>query len=232
MSPVLHVLYDKRETLRQARYPQEIEMSDTIEQLQARVADLKAACVKQDEEVCQVLGRALGYPWFKDDQKNFPGSTEEHGVCVGEHVGGSIAAEAAAKITAQGQRIAELEAEQIKSCNLWHDEVLKRAAESHHMEPLQERIAELEAELLSVAAILRAAARWRYTASDDAGAAAKASYALCKAVDEYARKHGLDRVTPKLCPACNGNDADMPCAYPGDNQPGCIRDERLAEKRR
>ena len=38
------------------------------------------------------------YPWFKDDRKNFPGATEEHGVCVGEHVAETIASEAANKI--------------------------------------------------------------------------------------------------------------------------------------
>ncbi|KQS81738.1 hypothetical protein ASG32_03025 [Methylobacterium sp. Leaf361] len=43
----------------------------------------------------QVAGKALGYPWFKDDQKNFPGSTEEHGVCIGEHVEETIVEELA-----------------------------------------------------------------------------------------------------------------------------------------
>lgn len=54
---------------------------------------------KVENEVCQTLGKALGYPWFKDDQKNFPGATEADGVCVGEHVAESIAAEAADVIT-------------------------------------------------------------------------------------------------------------------------------------
>ena len=40
-----------------------------------------------------MLGAALGYPWFKDDQKNFPGSTEADGVCVGEHAPSTIAQE-------------------------------------------------------------------------------------------------------------------------------------------
>src|SRR3990167_5043212 len=34
----------------------------------------------------------------KDDQKNFPGATEADGVCVGEHVAASIAAEAARRV--------------------------------------------------------------------------------------------------------------------------------------
>lgn len=64
---------------------------------------LRDACAMQDGEVCQTLGKALGYPWYKDDQKNFPGATEEHGVCVGEHVAESIAAEAAKRIEALRQ---------------------------------------------------------------------------------------------------------------------------------
>jgi hypothetical protein len=29
------------------------------------------------------------------------------------------------------------------------------------------------------------------------------------------------------CESCVGNDADMPCAYPGEDKPGCLRDARL-----
>jgi len=32
----------------------------------------------------------------------------------------------------------------------------------------------------------------------------------------------------KTCPACNGNDADAPCAYPSEGKAGCLRDERLS----
>lgn len=65
----------------------------------AELARLKAAMSKSNDEICQSLGKALGYPWFKDDQRNFPGATEENGVCVGEHVAESIADEAAKIIT-------------------------------------------------------------------------------------------------------------------------------------
>lgn len=66
---------------------------------------LRNVASKSNEEVCQSLGKALGYPWFKDDQANFPGSTEEHGVCVGDHVAESIADEAARCLTqAERQR--------------------------------------------------------------------------------------------------------------------------------
>lgn len=53
---------------------------------------------EMNDEICQVLGTALGYPRFCDDQKNFPGATEESGVCVGDHVAESIAVEAAKEI--------------------------------------------------------------------------------------------------------------------------------------
>jgi hypothetical protein len=59
---------------------------------------LKNALIYQSHQIEQILGRALDYPWYKDDQKNFPGSTEADGVCVGEHVPESIALEAAHKI--------------------------------------------------------------------------------------------------------------------------------------
>lgn len=65
----------------------------------AENAKLRTAYYKVESEVCQTLGKVLGYPWFKDDQKNFSGATEADGVCVGEHVAESIATEAADVIT-------------------------------------------------------------------------------------------------------------------------------------
>lgn len=44
----------------------------------------------------QIAGKALGYPWYKDDQQTFPGANEADGVCIGEHVGDTIVAELAA----------------------------------------------------------------------------------------------------------------------------------------
>ena len=43
----------------------------------------------------QIAGKALGYPAYKDDQKNFPGATEKDGVCIGEHVEETIVQELA-----------------------------------------------------------------------------------------------------------------------------------------
>lgn len=61
---------------------------------------LREGASKQNDEICQALGKALGYPWFKDDQKNFPGATEMDGVCIGDHVAESMADEAARKVGA------------------------------------------------------------------------------------------------------------------------------------
>lgn len=86
--------------------------ADALENLLSEIAALRGerdrlrnAASKSNEEVCQSLGKALGYPWFKDDQANFHGSTETDGVCVGDHVAESIADEAARRLTqAERQR--------------------------------------------------------------------------------------------------------------------------------
>lgn len=65
--------------------------------------DTTKALIQEYRELEQILGKALGYPWYRDDQKNFPGATEADGVCVGEHVPITLAMEAA-------EKIAELEA--------------------------------------------------------------------------------------------------------------------------
>lgn len=53
---------------------------------------------EESEEIEQILGKALGYPWYKDDQKNFPNTTEAAGVCVGVETAWSLAKIAADKI--------------------------------------------------------------------------------------------------------------------------------------
>jgi hypothetical protein len=40
---------------------------------------------KELAEIGNLAGDALGMPWYKDDQVNFPGATEADGVCIGEH---------------------------------------------------------------------------------------------------------------------------------------------------
>lgn len=74
-----------------------------------RLLFLRDAIVRQNDEVTQTLAQAIGYPWYKDDQENFPGATEANGVCVGDHVAESLAMEAAKLIRSQRQEIERLE---------------------------------------------------------------------------------------------------------------------------
>lgn len=69
------------------------------------VAFYKDACFKQNHEIEQTLGKALGYPWFKDSPEIFPEAIEEDGVCVGDHVAESLAVEAANRIKSYEEKI-------------------------------------------------------------------------------------------------------------------------------
>lgn len=91
-----------------------INMTDspdvTIKKLQQELAARNASYCAYENDITQLLGKALGYPWYKDDQKNFPGATEADGVCVGEHVAVTLAAEIAEAHVKALARIKELEA--------------------------------------------------------------------------------------------------------------------------
>lgn len=50
------------------------------------------------EKIEQILGKALGYPWYKDEPDIFPNATEADGVCVGIETAWSLAMLAADKI--------------------------------------------------------------------------------------------------------------------------------------
>lgn len=92
----------------------------------AKMVDLQRAldaARRERHAVEQIAGRALGYPRFADDQKNFPGATEADGVCVGEHVAVTIVQELADTLTARraaqiekGEKVKELE-EQLRLAN-------------------------------------------------------------------------------------------------------------------
>ena len=71
---------------------------NTMGELRAEIARLRSAISETNADICQTLGRALGYPKFCDDQQTFPGATESSGVCAGDHVAESIAVEAAKRI--------------------------------------------------------------------------------------------------------------------------------------
>jgi hypothetical protein len=115
-----------------------------LSKLRQQLYDLKRKVQSEDREVEQILGKALGYPWFKDDQKNFPGATEANGVCVGEHVPVTLAMEAAKQL-AECRDAALLEAakamcyrcttagvpDQTNGLNFRHKGVLCEANEIH-----------------------------------------------------------------------------------------------------
>lgn len=63
-----------------------------------RYRELKKEVMHEFHEIEQILGQALGYPRYCDDQKNFPGTRPTDGVCVGDHVAATLASEAAATI--------------------------------------------------------------------------------------------------------------------------------------
>ena len=62
----------------------------------ARIKQLelgKKLSMESDNRIEQAIGKVLGYPAYKDDQKNFPNATESNGVCVGDHVAESLVME-------------------------------------------------------------------------------------------------------------------------------------------
>jgi len=59
-------------------------------------------------EIDQILGKALGYPFYASDQKNFPGATEADGVCTGDNVPESLALEAARNLVRMGKGLRAL----------------------------------------------------------------------------------------------------------------------------
>ena len=75
------------------------------ERLREELKRLREACSKANEEICQTLGQALGYPWYKDSPDIFPDATEEHGVCVGDHVAETLAMEAAERIKLLSEKL-------------------------------------------------------------------------------------------------------------------------------
>ena len=63
---------------------------------------------KEEWEAEQILGKALGYPWYKDDQKNFPGCNESDGVCTGDHTLVTLAMEASRHIASLSAKPVEV----------------------------------------------------------------------------------------------------------------------------
>jgi hypothetical protein len=67
--------------------------------------DTIAKYKKEMEEIEQILGKALNYPWFKDDQCNFPNATEADGVAIGDHTAWSLAHQAADRIKELAEQV-------------------------------------------------------------------------------------------------------------------------------
>ena len=63
--------------------------------------------ISNEHTIQQILGKALGYPWYKDDQKNFPGATEVSGVNVYDHMAEDLALEVAKFITESKRSLGE-----------------------------------------------------------------------------------------------------------------------------
>jgi hypothetical protein len=76
--------------------------------LEKEVERLRIACSKQNNEIEQTLGKALGYPYIYVGETstvgravvspNFPGAEKTDEVCVGDHVAETLAVEASDKI--------------------------------------------------------------------------------------------------------------------------------------
>jgi chaperonin cofactor prefoldin len=58
------------------------EIIDDQRQEISRLKNQNAAMLREFKEIEQILGKALHFPWFKDDPVNFPNATEKDGVVV------------------------------------------------------------------------------------------------------------------------------------------------------
>jgi hypothetical protein len=107
MSDGLRMEQALKEALEDQHYATDM-LHNTVHALRQERDQLKHAIARENHDITQTLGKALGYPWFKDDLKNFPDATEADGVCVGDHVAASLASEAAAKINQLRAEVEEL----------------------------------------------------------------------------------------------------------------------------
>lgn len=104
-----------------------------VAELEAHIKTITEGCARENLNIEQICGEALGYPRYCDDQENFPGATEEDGVCVGEHVAASIASELAGKyrdLLARNKRLEEA----LSNVEL----VMQRPASNHRMMQIAE----------------------------------------------------------------------------------------------
>jgi hypothetical protein len=83
------------------------EIIDNQREEIARLKTQKEKMFKEFREIEQMLGKALNYPWFKDDQENFPGTTEADGVVIDGPTWG-VAMHAAVEINELKERVQKL----------------------------------------------------------------------------------------------------------------------------
>jgi hypothetical protein len=83
------------------------EIIDNQREEIARLKTQKENMLKEFREIEQMLGKALHYPWFKDDQENFPGTTEADGVVIAGPTWG-VAMHAANTINELKERVQKL----------------------------------------------------------------------------------------------------------------------------
>ena len=67
------------------------------------VEHYKTACQKMNHEVCQVLGKALKFPMYKDSPEVFPGADDSTGYFTEPYTAESISDLAADKIAELGK---------------------------------------------------------------------------------------------------------------------------------
>jgi hypothetical protein len=81
-------------------HAQLLKLQPELDRREARIKQLelgKKLSMESDNRIEQAIGKVLGYPAYKDDQKNFPNATEANGVCVGDHVAESLVMELVGK---------------------------------------------------------------------------------------------------------------------------------------
>jgi len=69
-----------------------------------RLKGVRDKMLQEFHEIEQILGKALKYPWLKDDQKTFPLATEKDGVTIGAETAWSLAMQASDRIKALEER--------------------------------------------------------------------------------------------------------------------------------
>lgn len=95
------------------------EQSATLRTERERRERAESAYFSTVATVDQTLGRALGYPRYCDDQKNFPGTTDADGVCTGDHVAETLASEAAKRIEQHAREVERLRERVIAGANFY-----------------------------------------------------------------------------------------------------------------